>query len=280
MADICLLPTIRMKLDEFSKNMAKIQKNAFPSYVTELQKAMNLMNSNLEPTKGIIAQLQKQNELIGANIEPTQSFLVEFQKNYQPIKLALPQNFQSEWVKNLQGISRVAEMLKSTIPDLSAFQYDITEFTEEEVEEESLIELVDNTKLLLKNIYEQNKLIDVVDPREFEKIVAELLYFKGYEVHLTKRTRDGGYDILALTKVGGIPFKLLAECKRHKKTIGIDIIRSFCDVINYEKANKGLIFTTSYFSSTAISRKNEMGTILDLKNRDELIEWIIEYNQK
>ncbi len=269
-----------MKLDEFSKNMAQIQKAALPSYISDLQKTMNLINSRMLPTKGIISQLQKQNELMKANLQPMQSIISELHKNYQPIKLALPPNFSNETLKSLHGINRVAEMLKSSIPDLSAFQYDLEEFTEEEFEEEKIIELVDNTKVLLKSIYTKNNLIDVVDPREFEKIVAELLHYKGYEVHLTKRTRDGGYDVLALTKVGGIPFKILAECKRHKKTIGIDIIRSFCDVINYEKANKGLIFTTSYFSPTAISRKNEMGTILDLKNRDELIEWIIQYNER
>lgn len=171
-------------------------------------------------------------------------------------------------------------MLKTAIPDLSAFEYDLEDFREEDYEEEQVIELVDNTKILLQSVYNQNQLLDVVDPREFEKIIAELLHYKGYEVHLTKRTRDGGYDVLALTKVGGIPFKILSECKRHKKTIGIEIIRSFCDVVNYEKANKGLIFTTSYFSKPAIIRQSEMGTILDLKNRDDLIEWIIQYNEQ
>jgi restriction system protein len=269
-----------MTLDEFSKNMSRIQRIAFPSYISELQKTMSFMDSHFRPMKSISSHIQKQNELINPSLRPYLSISTELQKYYQPIKQALPPYFQSGLAKDLQVINRISEILESSITDLFVFQYDIQEFAKEEHEEEKLIELVDDTKTLLKNIYAQNSLIDVVDPREFEKIVAELLQYKGYDVHLTKRTKDGGYDIIALTKVGGIPFKLLAECKRHKKTIGIDIIRSFCDVISREKANKGLIFTTSYFSPSAITRRNEMGALLELKNRDELIEWIIQYNEE
>lgn len=175
---------------------------------------------------------------------------------------------------------KIAKRLQISIPDLSAFEYNFDDFQEEEVEEGKLIEVVDNTKLLIKNIYEDHGLLNVIDPRKFEEIVAELLYSKGFEVNLTKQTRDGGYDILALQKIGGFPVKFLVECKRYKKNIGIDIIRSFCDVIHHEQANKGIIFTTSYFSKDSQKRKNQMGAILDLKNREDIIDWIIDYHNR
>jgi hypothetical protein len=39
---------------------------------------------------------------------------------------------------------------------------------------------------------------DQVDARTLEEIVAELFDNFGYEVELTKRTRDGGRDIIAI----------------------------------------------------------------------------------
>jgi len=287
-----------MNLYEFSNRMSQIPKLAIPSYVSELHKLSERVSLQTQPMKNFISvfqrnypplknafppsfqtNLQKNNEVFQRMAEGLKSSIPDlsaFQRNYQPLKIGLPTNLY----KPFDVLQQMAERLKSSIPDLSAFEYNIEDLTEEEYEESELIEVVDNTKLLLKSIYLENNLLDVVDPREFEEIVAELLHYQGYEVNLTNRTRDGGYDVIALTKIGGIPFKILAECKRHKNTIGIGIIRSFCDVIIREKANKGLIFTTSYFSKPALIRQSEMGTILDLKNRDDLIEWIVQYNER
>jgi restriction endonuclease Mrr len=245
-----------MSIYEFAEKMRRMNELMTPSYVTQL--------------KAISERLQIQNNGIT-------KVMSEFQKSYRPLQLNIPQIN----IPNLptSQFAEIAKRLKTSIPDLSAFEYNFDDFQEEEIEEEKLIKVVDSTKLLIRNIYEDHDLLNVIDPRKFEEIVAELLYSKGFEVNLTKQTRDGGYDILALQKIGGFPIKFLVECKRHKKNIGIDIIRSFCDVIRHEQANKGIIFTTSYFSKDSQKRKNEMGTILDFKNREDIIDWIIDYNQ-
>lgn len=244
-----------MSIYEFAEKMRRIQELMVPNYVTQLQE--------------ITQKFRMQNQGVV-------KVLSEFQKYYQPIQLNIPK-FEIPTLPTSQ-FAEIAKRLQVSIPDLSAFEYNFDDFQEEEIEEEKLIEVVDSTKLLIKNIYEDHDLLNVIDPRKFEEIVAELLYSKGFEVNLTKQTRDGGYDILALQKIGGFPVKFLVECKRYKKNIGIDIIRSFCDVIRHEQANKGIIFTTSYFSKDSQKRKNEMGTILDLKNREDIIDWIIDYN--
>src|SRR5690606_32268347 len=56
----------------------------------------------------------------------------------------------------------------------------------------------DRIKDLILKIYLNNEKLFELHPREFEKIIAELLYAKGFDVELTKQTRDNGYDILAL----------------------------------------------------------------------------------
>ncbi|UII32162.1 restriction endonuclease [Fulvivirga ulvae] len=149
----------------------------------------------------------------------------------------------------------------------------------EEVEEDQVIQVVNSTKIIIADIYKNEELLNTIDPTKFEEIIAEMLFKKGFEVNLTKQTRDGGYDILALSKIAGMPLKFLVECKRHRKDrpVGIDMIRSFCDVVKEENANKGMFFTTSYFSSEAKKRQLKVGTLLDLKERNDVLEWVRDY---
>ena len=244
-----------MSISELAKQMRQMRELMVPGYVTQLQE--------------ISRRLRMQNQGIA-------KVLSEFQKHYQPLQLGVPK-FEIPNLPTSQ-FAEIAALLKASVPDLSAIEYSFDDFQEKDIEEEKLIEVVDNTRLLIRSIYKDYSLLDIIDPRKFEEIVAELLHYKGFEVSLTKRTRDNGYDILALQKISGFPVKFLVECKRQKKNIGIDIIRSFCDVIRTEQANKGIIFTTSYFSRDSQKRKDELGTILDFKNREDIIEWVIEYN--
>ncbi len=53
----------------------------------------------------------------------------------------------------------------------------------------------------------------LIDRRRFEEVVAEIFDGFGYEVELTKRTRDGGKDIVAIKRCEA-NLKFLIECKR------------------------------------------------------------------
>ncbi|MCX6929778.1 MAG: restriction endonuclease [Verrucomicrobia bacterium] len=65
-------------------------------------------------------------------------------------------------------------------------------------------------------------------PRNFEELVAELFKSKGYHVHLTPRTRDGGVDIYAVQRSEIGTAMILIECKRHApaQKVGVEIIRA------------------------------------------------------
>jgi len=74
---------------------------------------------------------------------------------------------------------------------------------------ESIPELV----LALKSAPE---LLSKLDTRQFEEVTAEIFRAKGFEVELTKRTRDGGKDIIAFHKDKlGFKTKYLIECKHY-----------------------------------------------------------------
>ena len=68
---------------------------------------------------------------------------------------------------------------------------------------------------IITDIYNDNNILYSISARKFEEIMAFLLQKKGFEVHLTKQTKDGGFDILCLYYIiNSIRIKLLVECKK------------------------------------------------------------------
>ncbi|MDB5013687.1 MAG: hypothetical protein JWQ25_1889 [Daejeonella sp.] len=119
-----------------------------------------------------------------------------------------------------------------------------------------------------------------MQPHDFEQMIEELLRFQQFDVEMTKRTRDGGYDLIAVKNIGDFPVRFLVECKRHAKLlkIGVGIVRGFRDVINTLGANKGIIVTSSYFSPDAEKEKlQNKPYMLDFKDHDDVIGWVNKY---
>jgi len=141
----------------------------------------------------------------------------------------------------------------------------------------------DRLKRIIAGIYHEEKTRLSVEPNDFEQIIAELLRHKGYQVELTKRTRDGGFDILAIGRAqGDFPLKFLVECKRYTaEKVGIDVIRQLMYVVNVEQANKGIIATSSYFSADAIKHQaNYHPYQLDLRDKNDILTWIRNYGEE
>jgi len=174
---------------------------------------------------------------------------------------------------------------------LSAFRDVLLEELEEYNFEQIAKELgVDQENLLIqeKNLIEelifrisQNyDLLYRISPRDFERIIKEIFSAMGYEVELTKQTRDGGYDLVAIRKMDGFSLKFLVECKRTTRPVGVKIVREFLHVIGDQKANKGIIVATSFYTEGAIKQQSFQPYLLDLKDKDHVIRWIEEYTEK
>jgi HJR/Mrr/RecB family endonuclease len=159
--------------------------------------------------------------------------------------------------------------------------YDILPY--ESLPAENQIILFDESsrvKRIITDIYNDNDQIFTIQPHEFEDMVAELLRAQNFETEITKRTRDGGYDIIAVQSIGDFPIRFLIECKRYakKRKVSVDIVRSFRDVVNTENANKGIIITSSYFSPDAEDyRARHSPYSLDFKDHDDVIKWVNKY---
>lgn len=143
-----------------------------------------------------------------------------------------------------------------------------------------IIEESSRIKSVISTIYHNNGKLYSISSREFEEVIKELLYHQGFEAQLTKQTRDGGFDIIAMKYVANLsPIKYLVECKRYgpNRRVGVEVVRSFKEVLSSEGAHKGIIATTSYFSKDAINKRNFTPLLLDFVDKDEVLRWVKDY---
>ncbi len=127
------------------------------------------------------------------------------------------------------------------------------------------------------------KAIPKTDSRVFEQVVAEVFRGFGYEVVLTKRTRDGGKDIIALLRQNGNEIeKLLIECKHWNDKVGVEAVRNLIGVaVSEQHLPTGVILaTTSKFTPDAQKLKINptIAISLDLKDYEEILNWIGDYD--
>jgi len=118
-----------------------------------------------------------------------------------------------------------------------------------------------------------------INPRDFENLIAELFIDAGFEVQITKETRDGGKDLIVTQYIMGKPVIIFVECKRYKSTnkVNVNIVRSLLGIITDENANKGLIITSSYFTKDTQDFAERQGTLIDLVDYTHIKKWIEEY---
>lgn len=114
--------------------------------------------------------------------------------------------------------------------------------------------LTDDIDELILEIYKDNKKILSTHHYDFERIVRKLFLDLGYDVTPTKRTRDGGFDMVAV-KEGIIPTSHLIECKTRKRSpLGIEAVERFLFKINELKASTGVMITNLRFSTDVIRK--------------------------
>jgi len=106
-----------------------------------------------------------------------------------------------------------------------------------------------------------------LSPREFEDMIVELYRRAGHKAKRTGTTGDHGVDILIDAKNGE---KWVVQCKRWRGTVGEPVVRDFYGVVQHEKADKGIVFTTGRFSAPAQQWAN--GKPIALYDGNKLVE--------
>ncbi|MFK0152517.1 restriction endonuclease [Streptomyces sp. NPDC090493] len=77
-----------------------------------------------------------------------------------------------------------------------------------------------------------------------------------HDEHVTGRLSGARrqVDVLATGKVVGLEIKVAAECKRHQRPASIEVVDQFIGKILDIGADRGVLYSYSGFSSSAVSR--------------------------
>jgi hypothetical protein len=129
---------------------------------------------------------------------------------------------------------------------------------------------------LVNYLAKHPELMHKMDPHKFEELVATLLKAKGYDVEVTKRTRDGGLDIRACKKSDVGTLLTMTQCKRyapHRK-VTVEAVRQLYGVVESDKATNGLIITTSTFTSPAKVFQEQNKYRMSLADMEDLKNWL------
>lgn len=131
---------------------------------------------------------------------------------------------------------------------------------------------------LLEKVASKPEILYEITPRQFEELVCELFERKGYNVRLTRQTRDGGKDLIILNNSILGDLMIYAECKRYsqKHPVNVGLVRELYGTIEADKATAGIMVTTSYFSKDARKFQEKISGRMNFIDYSELIRQILE----
>lgn len=135
---------------------------------------------------------------------------------------------------------------------------------------------------LVERLRRQPESIYSLPARQFEEVIAELLDDMGFEVELTKQTRDGGKDILAYMNTGIGKFLCLVEAKKYRKDrkVGVELVRTLYGTLCDYQANSAMLVTTSSFSTDARAFQKKHQYQLSLQGYGDVVKWIQDYKRR
>jgi HJR/Mrr/RecB family endonuclease len=129
---------------------------------------------------------------------------------------------------------------------------------------------------IMQRILNEPALLDDLHPRALETLVCKLCEGFGAKAQVTPATRDGGFDVSAVFRLGDSDFRILIEAKRWKqeRKVGLATVDRMLGVRHRLNPDKVCIVTTSTFSNVAKSVVAQLQTEIDLVDRGGLLDWI------
>lgn len=91
-------------------------------------------------------------------------------------------------------------------------------------------------------------LLDHVDPRRLEHLVGSVYRQLGFDVEVTRSTRDGGRDLIVLQDGDT---HAIVEIKRHKRKVGVELVRQLLGVQIRDGVQHAVLIATNGFTTGA-----------------------------
>ena len=125
-----------------------------------------------------------------------------------------------------------------------------------------------------------SEILHAMNPFAFEILAQRLLRECGFlDVHVTKKSGDGGIDGTGRLRLNGIfSFNVAFQCKRYKGQVGAGEIRDFRGSLD-NNIEKGVLITTGSFSKAAREEAGAPGKKqIDLMDGYEFMNRLAEYS--
>lgn len=96
---------------------------------------------------------------------------------------------------------------------------------------------------------------ELLDPRQFEHLVADIYRADGWDCRVTAYSKDGGFDVEAHRSIDGVPTVMLIQAKRNRsksspgvkeRPVGIDEVKAFAATVRGEGRESGVLVTSSH----------------------------------
>lgn len=118
--------------------------------------------------------------------------------------------------------------------------------------------------------------IDDVHWRQFEGATAEFFERQGFTVDIGPGRNDDGIDLRVYPKevTDDMPPLIIVQCKRERRKIGKTLLKSVYADVLHEKAESGLIVTTTDWSPGTKTMQQARGYPVEAINRAKLRDWI------
>ncbi|MCE7997086.1 MAG: restriction endonuclease [Roseivirga sp.] len=144
------------------------------------------------------------------------------------------------------------------------------------------ITIDDLSDQVMLELQKRPKEIQSLSSYKFELFVGSLLEDQGWNIEMTPKTRDHGRDIIATIKVSGFSILTVVECKkwREDRPVGIDVLERFIFTVRErDRANFGLLATSSYFSRDSRDLSSEYNWLIKLEDFEGLKKILTNYGK-
>jgi restriction system protein len=141
--------------------------------------------------------------------------------------------------------------------------------------------IVDANNRIISELKKSPSDLHKLGHRQFEELLAELLRDMGWDVELTKQTRDGGADILAYINTDLGRLLCLVEAKHYNpaRKVGVELVRTLYGTLTDAQANKAMLITSSSFTEDARQFQQKHKYQLGLSEYADIVEWILKYGK-
>jgi hypothetical protein len=131
--------------------------------------------------------------------------------------------------------------------------------------------------LLAADLIRSGRLLSELSWRRFEELIGALLESEGWTVAVTRPSKDGGVDVVAVKNdphIGAI--RAVWQAKRYgpSRRVSLSEVRELAAIVDIERATKGVVVTTSRLTKNAIDWIRRDIYRLDYKDAQRVESWI------